>query len=315
MNGFTTMFLCIMAFFVLASCENTTRIIGGADKDTVAVTDTPVTGDTDAIQNDDIINDDLLTDDIVNDDTLPDGVVTDDPQNDNAQNDNVVNPDNNPNDNVVTPDNDVVTATCEGFTCDVLHGHCEVQGNEPTCVCDTNYHWNTGECVSDTLTATGTFSFDFNGPVNAEGTSFQQMAGGTGTVDFSHLGTDIQYGTVNIFGNLHFPLAQGQGTNIITMWVDGFSMGGAKFFMFNMPAAQNTAGAHTMSAAQAVVMYGDMTFSTSGMTIDCIRAMSNDGNFTIGTVANAQLDVTGASGNLYDPAVLGSSLPYPICAD
>ncbi len=322
MKGMTAMFLCIMALFVLASCENTTRVIS-EDKDT-AVTDIPMFDGDNVAQNDDVTNDDLLTDDPANDSILPDDVTNDDPQtddpiSDNTQNDNVQNdnaqPDNNPNDNVVTPDADIPTATCNGFTCDDVNSHCEVVGNEPTCVCDEGYHWNTGVCVEDTLTATGTFSFDFTGPVNAEGTSFQQLLGGEGTADFSHLGTDFQYGTVSIYGDLHFPLSTANGSNIVTMWIDSFSMGGAHFFMFSLPAAQNTAGAHSLSAAQAVVTYGDMTFSRSGMTIDCIRAMSNDGNFTIGTVADAQLDVTSASGNLYDPAVLGTSLPYPICAE
>jgi|GEM_PF-1368381 len=317
MKGVTMMFLCIMALFVLASCENSTLAL--TDKDTMAVTDIPVVTDTDTVQNDDLLNDDiasdgLLTDDVQNDDTVTDDPANDNPLNDNAQNDNAQ-PDGPQNDNVVTPDNDVVTATCDGFTCEDVNSHCEVQNNEPTCVCDEGYHWNTGVCVEDTLTATGTFSFDFSGAVNAEGTNFQQLVGGEGTTDFSHLGTDYQYGTVTIYGDLHFPMANTQSTNIITMWIDSFSMGGAKFFMFSLPAAQNTTGAHTMSAAQAIATYGDMSFSQNGMTIDCIRAMSNDGNFTIGTVASGQLDITSASGSLYDPAVLGSNLPYPICAE
>ncbi len=312
MKGLTAMFLCIVALFVLASCENTTRVL--TDKDT-AVTDIPLSDNDTVAQNDEVTTDDIVTDDPQSDDIVTDDPAIDDPQGDTAQNDNTVNPDNTPNDTVVTPDNDVVTATCDGFTCDDPNSHCEVVGNEPTCVCDEGYHWNTGVCVEDTLTVTGTFTFDFTGAVNAEGTDFQQMQGGEGDATFSHLGDDLTYGTVTLYGDLHFPMANANGANIITMWIDSFSMGGAKFFMFSMPAAQNTAGAHTLSAASAVVTYGDVSFSRSGMSIDCIRAMSNDGNFTIGTVAAGQLNVTGASGNLYDPAVLGTSLPYPICEE
>lgn len=312
MKGFTAMFLCIVALFVIASCENTTRVL--TDKDTAA-TDIPMFDGDNVAQNDDVTNDDLLTDDPQSDDIVTDDPATDDPQGDTAQNDNTVNPDNNPNDNVVTPDADIPAATCDGFTCDDPNSHCEVVGNEPTCVCDEGYHWNTGVCVEDELTVTGTFTFDFTGTVNAEGTGFQQLVGGEGDAAFSHLGDDLSYGTVDIYGNLNFPMASASGSSIVTMWIDSFSMGGAHFFMFSLPAAQNTTGAHTFTAAQAVVTYGDMSFTRSGMTIDCIRAMSNDGTYTIGTVAAGQLDVTSASGNLYDPAVLGSQLPYPICEE
>ncbi|HOW52369.1 MAG TPA: hypothetical protein PLV42_10045 [bacterium] len=317
MKGLTVMVLCIMALCILVSCENATTGLK-TDKDATANTDTATDSDSIA-QNDDILNDGIQNDDPLSDDLLPDGVTPDDPtpdgpQNDNQQPDGTL-PDNPQNDTVVTPDADIPAATCDGFTCEDVNSHCEVVENEPTCLCDEGYHWNTGICVEDTLTETGTFSFTFTGPVNAEGTGTTSLQGGEGSVTFSHLGADITYEKQTMFGRDISPVATTQGTNILVTWTSEFSFSGTQFFSFLIPADQIVAGEHSFSTAKAVVSYGDMTFSGGNLAIDCVRAMSNDGTFTIGTVTAGQLDITAASGKMYDPAVLGSNLPYPICEE
>lgn len=298
-------------FFMLAACDDATR--SRTDNDTV-VTDTPATSDNDNLtQTDEETSDEVLTDEILTDEEQPDETVTDEEKPDNIVPDNPVIPDDAP----VTPDNDTPPLTCDDITCDAENSHCEEGPNGAECVCDDGYHWNSGKCVPDTLTQTGTFSFDFTGAINTS-TDPTQLKGGEGDVTFSHLEEEFTYSKINVFGNFGFPMATIQnGNTIMVAWIESFSMGGTlRFFGFSLPDNQITPGTKQMTAAQAVAMYGDMAISGGGAQIQCIRSMSSDGTFTIADdTGEGTLHITTASGKLYDPAVLGSNLPAPICEE
>lgn len=311
MRGFLFFIICSV-LVLTAACESATRTL--VDKDT-AVTDT--TGDTDAdtVQTDDIQTDGIQTDDIQTDDVQSDDIQTDDILPDGPQGDG----DSVQNDQNV-PDNDMPPKTCADITCDDPNSTCVegTGGADAVCECNENYHWNSGECIKDELTKTGEFEFDFTGAIN-ETTDPQQLQGGDGTAIFSHLGDDLTYVKITVpYGNIGFPLANLQnGTTITTIWLEKLAMSGSvKFFAFSMPATQNTAGTKQLADTQSVVMYGDMTMSGGAMNIECVRAMSADGSYTVaGDSGNGTLHISTASGNMYDPKVAEASLPAPICAE
>lgn len=316
MRGFLFFIICSV-LVLTAACESATRTL--VDKDT-AVTDT--TGDTDAdtvqtddiqtdgIQTDGIQTDDIQTDDVQSDDIQTDDILPDGPQGDGdtVQNDQNV------------PDNDMPPKTCADITCDDPNSTCVegTGGADAVCECNENYHWNSGECIKDELTKTGEFEFDFTGAIN-ETTEPTELQGGDGTAIFSHLGDDLTYVKITVpYGNIGFPMANLQnGTTITTIWLEKLAMSGSvKFFAFSMPAAQNTTGTKQLADTQSVVMYGDMTMSGGAMNIECVRAMSADGSYTVaGDSGNGTLHISTASGNMYDPKVAEASLPAPICAE
>lgn len=301
-NTMVALWLAIASFLLVLACDDATR--SRTDSDT-ASTDTATVNDNDNLTpTDETTSDEIVTDEIVTDEILTDETVTDE------ETETPIVTDDTP----VIPDDDTPPLTCDDIICDVENSHCEEGPNGAECACDEGYHWNSGQCVPDTLTETGTFAFDFSGVVNTT-TDPQQLQMGEGTVTFSHLGQEFTYDEVNVFGNLGFPMASLQsGDTIMVVWIEGFSMGTIHFFGFSLPATKNTPGTKQMAASQAVATYGDMSFSANGAQIECIRAMSNDGSFTIADdTGNGTLHITTANGKLYDPAVLGGSLPAPIC--
>lgn len=247
-----------------------------------------VTADTDVIQ----VNDDP----IVNDETVVQDNTT------------VI-------DNTVVPDDYV--DVCAGFDCSkITNSHCDSASGKAACVCNTGYHMNSGQCVSDnTVTQTGTFTFSFTGVINANGTSPQSLKGGDGEAVFSHLGTDFDYKKQTIFGSLGFPLANDQQGQVAVLWIDKFSMGGSmKVFAVNLPTSVKAAGKFDITKNQTLIFYGDMSFSTQSMTIDCIRSIAGSGTYEVTAYSAVNLAMTG-SGTLVDPAIAGNQLPYPICAN
>ncbi len=310
-HGMIVMSLVAVLFIMITACDDASR--SRTDKDT-AVTDTATTNDNDGlVQTDEVTTDKIVTDEIVTDEEETDAMITDEEKPDTVVPDNPVTPD----DGSVTPDNDTPPLTCADITCEDENSHCEEGPNGAECVCNEGYHWNSGQCVLDTLTETGTFSFAFSGAINTT-TDPMQLKGGEGDATFSHLGNQFTYSHISVFGDFGFPMATIQnGNTIMVAWIESFSMGGTlHFFGFSLPDTQNTPGTKQMMSTQAVAMYGDMAISGGGAQIQCIRSMSSDGSFTLADdTGNGTIHVTEANGKLYDPAVLGSNLPAPICEE
>jgi len=307
------MLLITTAFLFFIACENSTRSL--TDKDSTDADNATITDTEEVVPDDGLTTDGLATDELLSDEVTTDEIVTDEVVTDNEQPDTPVIADDTP----IVPDNDTQALTCADITCDVPHSHCEEgqNGADASCECDTGYHWNSGQCVPNTLTKIGEFSFDFTGIINTS-TDPMQLKGGNGTVNFSHFNDTFTYSKISVFGDLGFPMATLQnGDTVTVVWLEKLSMSGTvKFFAFAMPQNQNTPGTKQMAATQSMVMFGDMAMSGGNMSIQCIRSASAEGSYTIaGDSGNGSLHITTASGNLYDPKVAEGNLPAPICKE
>lgn len=164
----------------------------------------------------------------------------------------------------------------------------------------------------------GNFNLSFSGAVH-QSVSMNDMKnlGGTGAANFVYNNQPVTFGEINI-GIKLFPLAM-VNNGIIIVWLDSFKATEAlttvhkQVFGINIP--QNTeVGAGDMASANIYAFYGDMTVNVKEQlfNIDCVRAVTNVGNYDVKTNDGSNLEMT-ASGDLLDPSVGAAYLPYPAC--
>ncbi len=314
MKGFLT--LAVAALLLLTACENSVRHF--TEKDTAGKdSDTTAAADSDSL----LTGDDPAADNSTQNENTPADSDQSTPTDGTVQNDTVIPSDNTvQNDNQIQPDDTVVTDPCEGFSC-FAHAHCVASNGKATCECDQGYHKNGPDtCLPDsTVTETGTFSASFNGPINAAGTSAQNLKKGTGTVEFSHLGENLTF-TEKSFpvGSVGFPLAMitGQGTQMVQiLWVEELAMSGTtKFFGLMIPPTALTVGSHNLISSKGAALFGDLSFAQSGMQIQCVRSVSSEGTYNVSTASETTLTLT-SEGKLVDPKIAGSNIPYPVCSN
>ena len=169
------------------------------------------------------------------------------------------------------------------------------------------------------LQKTGEFDLSFDGQINVDLSNYQNIKGGKGEVNFSHNGTDFTYGELTVVIVQLFPIAILQQGNVAILWLESAPGMGAEtkqVFGFTYPATMTTPGDYNMEDIQAYAFYGDINIDlqNSVFEVKCIRsaAIAGSANFTKATADWATLT---ASGDLLDPSVAASQLPYPICED
>ena len=166
----------------------------------------------------------------------------------------------------------------------------------------------------------GTFALNFAGDVVTQ-ISLQTLKGGEGSVQFSINGNPINYGDVDVplLGRM-LPLTISQNNQIMTFWLDGISMadlqGSATHQGFGImfPANVQAPFEGDLASANAYAFHGDVTvaITSGGFNVDCVRAVTNAGTLSVTAYDGASITYT-ANGELYDPAIASSSLPYPPC--
>ena len=168
--------------------------------------------------------------------------------------------------------------------------------------------------------AIGSFALNFDGGVVTQ-ISLQTLKGGEGSVQLTLNGNQINYGDVDVplLGRM-LPLTLNQSNQIMTFWLDGISMsdlqGSATHQGFGImfPASVQAPFEGDLSSVNAYAFHGDVTvaLTSGGFTIDCVRAVTNIGTLSITAYDSANITYT-ANGELYDPSLVSSSLPYPPC--
>ena len=107
--------------------------------------------------------------------------------------------------------------------------------------------------------------------------------------------------------------------NIIVLWLDSFSAGDLQgtvdkqVFGISFPQNAGT-GSGTMKELGSYAFYGDITVNITGgqFNIKCVRAVSDSGEYTINSNDGANIAFL-ANGDLFDPSLAGSMIPYPAC--
>lgn len=163
----------------------------------------------------------------------------------------------------------------------------------------------------------GNFSLNFSGQINT--TISTSSRGGKGTAGFSYNGNPYTFNEINIIIADIFPLAMVNGNNIIVMWLDSFSaaeiMSAVEKQVFGISVPQNaSAGSGSMKDLGSYAFYGDVAINIQGGQFDvkCVRAVSDRGEYNIDAIDSANITFT-ANGDLFDPSLAGSMIPYPAC--
>ena len=163
----------------------------------------------------------------------------------------------------------------------------------------------------------GNFSLNFSGPVNT--TISMQSRGGKGAVNFTYNGMPTAFQEINVMNIDIFPLAMVNSGNIIVLWLDSFSLGDIsgtsekQVFGISMPQSA-AAGSGTMKDINSYAFYGDITVNIKGgaFNVKCVRAVSDSGSYNLTSNDGSNIAFS-AEGNLFDPALAGSMIPYPAC--
>ena len=312
MKVFKSVFMILFFSLFFMACSNTVgnkKVTTVTDKDSVVKDGDVIETDTDAVSND---KDSVEKKDATNDETQDQDIIVtnDNPLVDETQDE--------------VPDTSA--KTCKDTTCQ-KNAHCEMQNNNPECVCDNGFHLNSGSCISDSgVTKTGTFSLDFDGPTNDMGGGASGGSGGggmpqagEGTVKFSHLGKDITYSKNGFFPTAVYDNKTDPNKPTLNiMWVEKMTLGKTKFFGLIIPKDNLKTGNVPFGASNppTVAIYGDVTLSKQGITINCVRSFSNISTsvLNIKKFKDSSIKLT-SHGELVDPAIVGSALKYPICSE
>ena len=164
----------------------------------------------------------------------------------------------------------------------------------------------------------GNFNLNFSGQINT--TISTSSRGGNGTVSFNYNENPYMFNEINVpmIGGI-FPLAMLNSGNIIILWLDSFGVGdvmsAVEKQVFGISLPQNAeAGSGTMKNLGSYAFYGDISVNIQGGQFDvkCVRAVSDSGEYDITSNDGANITFT-ANGDLFDPALAGSMIPYPAC--
>lgn len=162
----------------------------------------------------------------------------------------------------------------------------------------------------------GNFNLNFSGQINT--TISTQSRGGTGVANFNYNGMPFTFQEISVLISI-FPLAMVNSGNIIVLWLDSFSAGDLQGTVdkqvFGISFPQNAGiGSGTMKELGSYAFYGDITVNITGgqFNIKCVRAVSDSGEYTINSNDGANIAFL-ANGDLFDPSLAGSMIPYPAC--
>ena len=164
----------------------------------------------------------------------------------------------------------------------------------------------------------GNFNLNFSGQINT--TISTSSRGGNGVANFNYNGMPFTFNSINIpmVGDI-FPLAMVNSGNIIVLWLDSLGLsdisGTSEKQVFGISFPQNAGtGSGTMKELGSYAFYGDITINITGgqFTIKCVRAVSDSGEYTINSNDGANISFV-ANGDLFDPSLAGSMIPYPAC--
>ena len=164
----------------------------------------------------------------------------------------------------------------------------------------------------------GNFNLSFSGQINT--TISTSSRGGTGVANFNYNGMPFTFGQINIpiVGDI-FPLAMVNSGNIIVLWLDSLGLsdisGTSEKQVFGISVPQSAeAGSGTMKDISSYAFYGDITVNIQGgaFNIKCVRAVSDSGNYNITSNDGSSIAFS-ADGDLFDPSLAGSMIPYPAC--
>ena len=164
----------------------------------------------------------------------------------------------------------------------------------------------------------GNFNLNFSGQINT--TISTSSRGGNGTASFNYNENPYMFNEINVpmIGGI-FPLAMLNSGNIIILWLDSFGvsdvMSAVEKQVFGISLPQNAeAGSGTMKNLGSYAFYGDISVNIQGGQFDikCVRAVSDSGEYDITSNDGANITFT-ANGDLFDPALAGSMIPYPAC--
>ena len=162
----------------------------------------------------------------------------------------------------------------------------------------------------------GNFNLNFSGQINT--TISTSSRGGTGVANFNYNGMPFTFQEISVLISI-FPLAMVNSGNIIVLWLDSFSAGDLQgtvdkqVFGISFPQNAGT-GSGTMKELGSYAFYGDITVNITGgqFNIKCVRAVSDSGEYTINSNDGANIAFL-ANGDLFDPSLAGSMIPYPAC--
>ena len=163
----------------------------------------------------------------------------------------------------------------------------------------------------------GNFNLSFSGQINT--TISMQSRGGKGAANFMYNGMPFTFQEINVMNIDIFPLAMVNSGNIIVLWIDSFGLGDisgtSEKQVFGISVSQSAeAGSGTMKEISSYAFYGDITVNIQGgaFNIKCVRAVSDSGNYNITSNDGSSIAFS-ADGNLFDPSLAGSMIPYPAC--
>ena len=164
----------------------------------------------------------------------------------------------------------------------------------------------------------GNFNLNFSGQINT--TISTSSRGGNGIVSFNYNGNPYTFNEISVpmIGGI-FPLAMSNSGNIIILWLDSFGVSDAlaavEKQVFGISLPHNVeAGSGTMKSLGSYAFYGDISVNIQGgqFNVKCVRAVSDSGEYDITSNDGENITFT-ANGDLFDPALDGSMIPYPAC--
>ncbi len=163
----------------------------------------------------------------------------------------------------------------------------------------------------------GNFNLSFSGQINT--TISLQSRGGKGTANFMYNGMPVAFSEINVMNIDIFPLAMVNSGNIIVLWLDSFGFGDvsgtSEKQVFGISIPQNAEiGSGTMKDVSSYAFYGDITVNIQGgaFNVKCVRAVSDSGSYDLTSNDGANIAFS-AEGDLFDPSLAGSIIPYPAC--
>ena len=162
----------------------------------------------------------------------------------------------------------------------------------------------------------GNFNLNFSGQIVMQ---FElKNIGGQGTTNFMYNGMPYNFKEIKVLYDL-FPLAMSNSGNIIVLWIDGLTMadiqGTNEKQVFGIALPQSAGvGSGNMKDISSYAFFGDITVTAMSGQFDikCVRAVSDSGQYDITSNDGANITFT-ANGDLFDPALAGSMIPYPAC--
>jgi hypothetical protein len=172
---------------------------------------------------------------------------------------------------------------------------------------------NSGECISDTIiTETGGYELEFEGEINPFET--QQKTGGTGSVSFTHLGTNYTFEEFDM-QYLQSPVSTAENNGTFSVvWIEqptGFTTE-FKFFGFYIPQSLSN-GVHDAGDAGASAIFGVMEIAGQSVQVKCVKSVGKedyiDFNNSDGTL------IVDADGKFVDPAAIPTANDFVICEE